>query len=214
MAVMFASATYFNQDLSKWDMSNVDNMAMMFAHAASFNQDLSNWDVSHVTMMVGVFEGARYFNQNLSNWDVSRVTDTNGMFAGATSFDQDLSKWDVSRVTSMKGMFRGATSFGQTLCGVTWVHSKAQKDNMFKDSSGSICAATTIPTHITPDAAPLPSKSATTTSIAYPAALPHSLFTVVGAAAVIFIIVAVSVCVVILRTKGQVPVPEAVIGSV
>jgi surface protein len=197
-------------------------MSVMFAHARSFNQDLSNWDVSQVISMVGMFEGAKYFNQNLSNWDVSRVTVTNGMFADATSFDQDLSKWDVSRVTSMKGMFRGATSFSQTLCGVTWVQSKArlaaQQDNLFKDSSGSICAATTIPTliHITPDVAPRPSKSETTTVTfnVNPAALPHSLFTIVGAAIVIFVIVAVIVVVATIRTKGQVPVPETVLDSV
>merc|ERR1711934_1327761 len=123
----------------------------------------------------------------------------------------DLSKWDVSRVTSMKGMFLGATSFGQTLCGVTWVHSKAQQDNLFKDSSGSICAATTIPTptHITPDAAPPPSQSETTTvtSIANFAALPQSLLTIVVAAVVIVVVATI-------RPKGQVPVPETVIGSV
>jgi surface protein len=44
MAGMFFDALSFNQDISNWDVSNVNRMASMFFYASSFNQDLSNWE--------------------------------------------------------------------------------------------------------------------------------------------------------------------------
>ena len=35
----------FNQDISKWDVSNVKNMISMFRES-KFNQDISNWKIS------------------------------------------------------------------------------------------------------------------------------------------------------------------------
>ena len=52
---MFQGATSFNQDISKWDVSNVENMDYMFSGATSFNQDISNWDVSNVKSMANMF---------------------------------------------------------------------------------------------------------------------------------------------------------------
>jgi hypothetical protein len=45
----------FNDDISKWDVSNVTNMTNMFREA-SFNGDISGWNVSHAedVLMVNV----------------------------------------------------------------------------------------------------------------------------------------------------------------
>jgi len=43
---IFKQATSFNQDISKW---NVTNMYGMFYKTTAFNQNISNWDVSNVT---------------------------------------------------------------------------------------------------------------------------------------------------------------------
>ena len=51
MAVMFNSATSFNQDIGNWDVSNVVLMDYMFALAVSFNQDLTQWCVSNFSSM-------------------------------------------------------------------------------------------------------------------------------------------------------------------
>ena len=67
------------------------------------------------------------------------------MFKGAYSFNQDLSKWDVSAVTNMESMFWHASAFQYKLCGVAWVHSKADKKGMFVGSKGSI-SSTVCPT--------------------------------------------------------------------
>ena len=113
---MFSSATAFNGDISKWDVSRVTDMSRMFLSAESFNGDISKWDVSHVT-------------------DMSR------MFRSASSFNADISKWDVSRVVFMNRMLSGATSFDHTFCTAPWVFSRADKKDMFSGSSGSIAQA-------------------------------------------------------------------------
>jgi len=91
---MFYGAKSFNQDISKWDVSNVTVMVRMFSWAKSFNQDISKWDVSNVTDMEDMFSWAESFNQDIGNWDVSNVTDMSNMFRFARLFDQDISMWD------------------------------------------------------------------------------------------------------------------------
>ena len=55
---MFFGASSFNQQLNKWDVSNVEDMNAMFAYTTSFNQPLNKWDVSSVTSMYRMFERA------------------------------------------------------------------------------------------------------------------------------------------------------------
>ena len=64
----------FNQDISKWNVSNVTNMGSMFVSCQKFNQDISEWNVSNVTNMEQMFYILFIaFNQDLSEWDVSKV---------------------------------------------------------------------------------------------------------------------------------------------
>ena len=93
-----------SQDISTWDVSNVQNMGSMFSYNNGFNSDISNWDVSNVLSMYYMFSSASSFNQDISSWDVSSVTNMTGMFNGASSFNQDLSSWDV-RNLKYKGDF-------------------------------------------------------------------------------------------------------------
>ena len=74
----------------------------------SFNDDISRWDTSNVTTMYFMFSEARAFNGDISRWDTSSVTTMEGMFCGARSFNGDLSRWDISNVTyDMVKMFYG-----------------------------------------------------------------------------------------------------------
>lgn len=41
----FSNSPEFNQDISAWDVANVDRMDRMLAYCSSFNQDLSGWCV-------------------------------------------------------------------------------------------------------------------------------------------------------------------------
>jgi len=52
---MFMYASTFNQDLSKWDVSNLTNTQLTFSRAAEFNSDIGNWDVDNVQDMNHMF---------------------------------------------------------------------------------------------------------------------------------------------------------------
>ena len=122
MSRLFHKRTAFNQDISNWDVSNVNNMNSMFRDAESFNQPIGDWDVSNVTRMEFMFSRANSFNQPIGDWDVSNVNGLNSMFQNAKSFNQPIGDWDVSNVTRMKLMFSGANSFNQPIG--TWDVSK------------------------------------------------------------------------------------------
>ena len=104
----------FDQDISTWDLTNVNNMNSMFDRASSFNQDISNWNVGNVSDMERCFVDAISFNQPIGSWDVSQVTSMIAMFLNTASFDQDLGSWDVGNVTGMRQMFQ-LTPFNQDI---------------------------------------------------------------------------------------------------
>ena len=45
----------FNQDISRWNVSNVMEMEDMFAES-EFNQDISHWNVSNVILYDRIFQ--------------------------------------------------------------------------------------------------------------------------------------------------------------
>ncbi|WP_456459991.1 BspA family leucine-rich repeat surface protein [Reichenbachiella sp.] len=103
---MFEDAFNFNENISHWDVSTIENMLFLFNGASSFNQPLNGWDVSNVELMGGMFRECGY-NQSLDEWDVSSVTSMSSMFYQSI-FNQPINNWDVSNVTSMSNMFKNA----------------------------------------------------------------------------------------------------------
>jgi surface protein len=57
---MFYYADLFNQDLSKWDTKNVEDMCFMFMFAKSFNHDLSKWNMDGIKRTQCVWGGVKY----------------------------------------------------------------------------------------------------------------------------------------------------------
>ena len=96
-------------------------MSRMFARAKFFDSDLSKWDVSRVNNMRRMFLGATSFNGDLSKWDVSRVSDMHSMFLGATVFKRELctAAWVHSKAKK-DSMFEGTSgSISPTVCTIS-----------------------------------------------------------------------------------------------
>ncbi|WP_299114089.1 BspA family leucine-rich repeat surface protein [uncultured Winogradskyella sp.] len=104
MKSMFRS-TPIDEDISHWDVSNVEDMGFLFRQCVNFNSDISSWNVSSVNSFATMFTGASQFNQDLSTWDVSNATIIRSMFNNASQFNQDLSTWDISNVTDANNIF-------------------------------------------------------------------------------------------------------------
>jgi surface protein len=114
MKSLFKGAKSFNQDLSKWNMSNVYQFENMFYGASSFNQDIGNWNVSNVYTMQNMFREASNFNQDISSWDTSNVEKMTGLFQDAISFNQDIRNWKLNKSLKYSNtIFKNAQSFNE-----------------------------------------------------------------------------------------------------
>ena len=86
------------------DTSNIIDMSHLFESLTYFNGDISEWNVSHVENMYNMFYGCEYFNQPLNNWDISSVKEMSFMFYKCLRFNQPLNNWDISK-TQCRWMF-------------------------------------------------------------------------------------------------------------
>src|SRR5699024_4385392 len=192
LSFMFRETEAFDQDLSSWDVSKVNNMgykcyvakafnspledwvpgadlvdgcslSFMFRETEAFDQDLSSWDVSKVNNMGYMFYGAKAFNSPLEDWvpgaDLVDGCSLSSMFRETEVFDQDLSSWDVSKISSMHTMFNNAplsiANYDATLIGwaaqsdipqnltlgATWLkycESQAERQSLIEDQGWTI----------------------------------------------------------------------------
>ena len=67
MSFMFANSS-FTGDISKWNVSKVENMMYMFANSI-FNGDISKWNVSNVKNMSSMFYNSKLEKLNkIPSW--------------------------------------------------------------------------------------------------------------------------------------------------
>ena len=113
MSHLFDDIENRNFDVSKWDVSNVENMSHMFYGYSKFEgKGLENWNVGNVTNMSYMFYYCENFDCDLYDWNVSNVTDMKGMFTWCNNFTgKGLENWDVSNVKYMTSMFANCISF-------------------------------------------------------------------------------------------------------
>jgi len=52
MNSLFSDSQIFNDDISRWDVSNVTNMSYMFGNTKVFNQPIGDWDVSKACVSI------------------------------------------------------------------------------------------------------------------------------------------------------------------
>ena len=64
------AASHFNEDISRWDVSNVTEMEMMFWGASAFNCDISTWNIANVECVYSMFSGAFHRFTEPQSWTV------------------------------------------------------------------------------------------------------------------------------------------------
>ena len=72
-------------------------------YGSFFNKDISNWDVSKVTRMEFMFAFSK-FNKDISKWDVSKVKNMKGLFRN-TKFCYDLTDWKPIKLEFIDDIF-------------------------------------------------------------------------------------------------------------
>ena len=72
------------------------DMSWMFSHAKSFCGDISRWNVSNVEDMGCMFYGASSFSGDVSGWEVSNVYDMSEMFHATTALSSVFVEMQVS----------------------------------------------------------------------------------------------------------------------
>jgi len=88
------STSGFNQPIGNWTLRNTGlnnpvQLGSMFQFNTAFNQDISSWNTSSVNNMIRMFEGATAMNQDLSGWSVNGVTFCSKFADGATSWTEN-----------------------------------------------------------------------------------------------------------------------------
>ena len=94
--------SYFNGDISAWNVSSVESMTHMF-NGSIFNCDLSMWNTSKVQNMSCMFARSR-FNGDIGEWNTVNVRDMYQMFS-QSDFNNDISNWNVENVKNSEMMF-------------------------------------------------------------------------------------------------------------
>ncbi|CAH0447825.1 hypothetical protein SM033_00001 [Vibrio phage vB_VpaM_sm033] len=138
MESMFKNAWVFNQDITTWNMSNVDNMLKMFQDARAFNNGNAagvshavNWDTTRAETTSYMFDSAWAFNGDISSWDTSNIEDMSYMFQDAQAFNQNVDHFDFTSIIPNAGVirvFKDAVAFNNgetalaTTAPITWTN--------------------------------------------------------------------------------------------
>ena len=118
----------FNDDISGWDVSNVESLGGTFYQAYVFNQPIGNWNTARLINMGATFNDAYAFNQPIGNWNTARVEDVGWTFANALAFNQPLNNWNTARVWRMEWAFHNTPALSdenKALIASTWSASPA-----------------------------------------------------------------------------------------
>lgn len=89
--------------IGNFDISSVTSLLFAFYRATSFNEDLSKWDVSNVTNFGYCFERSG-IDQNFAAWDMSSATSVVRMFKttnlSTANYDATLIGWAAQSLNS------------------------------------------------------------------------------------------------------------------
>jgi Mycoplasma protein of unknown function, DUF285 len=124
---LFMGETRFNENLSLWDVSHVNNFRYTIYSASSFlGIGLEEWNTERGVTMRSMFYGATVMNIDFSMWNIDKmVVDMVRMFANTKSFQGiGLNRWNIirtdpdcpsKRFCDASKMFCNATSFNRSV---------------------------------------------------------------------------------------------------
>lgn len=113
--------SWFNQDISTWNMSRVTNVRDMF-YGASWNcgvaqgvahTNTANWITSGTDNMYQMFREARAFNGEVDSWDVSGASNLGGVFWSmyqTANFNQYFGSWQFQTGASAANLAYNTTT--------------------------------------------------------------------------------------------------------
>ena len=126
---MFSRAKKFNQDISSWDVSKVENMNDMFMER-SFNQNLSKWSLNtngvtvntmfssaddmtfHNIGTPAISNNKLVFKPSIKTLLETAVDAWISNLSTATTNYGDINTWDVSLITDMSELFSSTRNSG------------------------------------------------------------------------------------------------------
>ena len=80
-------------DFNDINTSKITDMSCLFTFSRpNFNGDISKWDVSNVENMNNMFYGCHEFDCNLNNWNVKKVKNMQYMF-DYSPLEKNPPKW-------------------------------------------------------------------------------------------------------------------------
>ena len=120
---MFSDCQAFNQELTSWNVSSIQNFGSMFQNTLVFNNGgvggagagLDTWNTGSATSMGSMFRKSRLFNQEIGSWNTSSVINMSYMFESTNTFDKPIGTWDVSSVTNFQKFVAKNSVFDQDL---------------------------------------------------------------------------------------------------
>jgi surface protein len=148
MSQLFFGRLRFNNNLDRWDTSNVTNMQSMFSSQAQSNSrtygfnhpSIQYWNTSKVQNFGSMFANNYAFQQDVLNgWDTSSATDMGSMFA-EFAYNLTLTNWNTSNVINMENMFRiswqtNDVSMWDVTNVTNWVNFKQGTSHLFTDEN-------------------------------------------------------------------------------
>jgi hypothetical protein len=122
MSEIFEGATYFNSDISHWDVSNVTyGLLRCFVSASNFNQNLSSWDIQSGNLQfffLGTAMTTENFTDTIVGWAVTVYKNSAKYNVGMTG--QYSRTFDCSRTSDNASGQTYAAKYGSDWTATGW----------------------------------------------------------------------------------------------
>lgn len=109
---MFLGCENFEgKGVDKWDVSRVKSMSGTFESCLFFDQDLSLWNTSSLEDFSFLFARSGFSGRGLDVWDTASAYNMSYTFFELARMDADFSSWNTSGVVDMSYMVGGFEGF-------------------------------------------------------------------------------------------------------